>query len=33
MIYYVKAVKIKEDKLGIDHVHTAKSYHSIGNVY
>ena len=33
MKYYLKAMKIKENKLGIDHVDTAKTYNNIGNVY
>ena len=33
MKLYLKATKIREDKLGINHVHTAQSYNNIGNVY
>ena len=32
MKYYLKALKIHEDKLGIDHIETALSYNNIGNV-
>ena len=33
MKHYLKATKIRENKLGINHEDTAKSYHNIGNVY
>ena len=33
MKYYLKATKIREDKLGIDHIDTAKSYNNIGDLY
>ena len=32
MMYYLKATKIREDKLGLHHVDTAKSYHTIGTL-
>ena len=31
--YYLKAIKIKEDKLGINHVDTAESYNFIAFSY
>ena len=33
MEYYLKAMKITEDKLGINHLKTALSYSSIANIY
>ena len=33
MIYYLEAIRIREDKLGKDHVQTAKSYNNIGVLF
>ena len=33
MEYNLKAMKIREDKLGIDHIDTAQSYSKIANLY
>ena len=33
MEYNFKAIKIREEKLGIDHIDTATSYQNIANVY
>ncbi len=33
MEYHLRAMKIREEKLGIDHIDTSESYNNIGRVY